>query len=439
MILARMFTTTDVSSSWSNSFEQFVDVEWSQDSSAVQLSTARRPAHGLTMTVEQTESRPGITKIKRPMNAFMVWSQIERRKMAALEPSLHNSKISRLLGQRWQTMSDSDRLPFVREAQRLRQAHVEEHPDYKFQPRRKVGRKAVQSFPAAVSEMLPCDCDADDAQESPSVCRRLPFSQSKKELLSHQSCSSSDAEGGRMVQCFRTVIGDHLSASSNNFSFIKSSSLDSSANHLPVKLTIDRSFKESLKPVSKRRKISSSEVTSQQTSRPSTPCDSYVQFSSQLQRTLISTPGTDDSAWESTSNSLSNFSMDSTLSSALGNEDSELYTENMQMAGFKSTLDGITLSGSIEQELLLSGECKTLTDTLPSVVLNDDVNWDLIELPSSWQMGVDGSQLSDDQGIISSIKVESKDDVLVIPVDSRLLDFGSSLLPELTDFMSYSD
>lgn len=61
--------------------------------------------------------------------------------MADSEPNLHNSIISRVLGQRWQQMSSSERQPFVREADRVRQLHLKEHPDYRYCPRRKEKRK----------------------------------------------------------------------------------------------------------------------------------------------------------------------------------------------------------------------------------------------------------------------------------------------------------
>uniref|UniRef100_A0A3Q3MJX1 SRY-box transcription factor 9 n=1 Tax=Labrus bergylta TaxID=56723 RepID=A0A3Q3MJX1_9LABR len=94
------------------------------------------------MPVRVNGSSKNKPHVKRPMNAFMVWAQAARRKLADQYPHLHNAELSKTLGKLWRLLNEGEKRPFVEEAERLRVQHKKDHPDYKYQPRR---RKAVKN------------------------------------------------------------------------------------------------------------------------------------------------------------------------------------------------------------------------------------------------------------------------------------------------------
>lgn len=86
---------------------------------------------------ESDEHASKLSHIKRPMNSFMVWSRLERKRISEENPKMHNSEISKRLGASWKQLSEEERKPFAEEAKRLRQLHLQEHPEYKYRPKRK--------------------------------------------------------------------------------------------------------------------------------------------------------------------------------------------------------------------------------------------------------------------------------------------------------------
>jgi transcription factor SOX1/3/14/21 (SOX group B) len=133
--------------------------------------------------------------IKRPMNAFMVWSRGQRRKMAQENPKMHNSEISRRLGIDWKLLNDEQKRPFIDEAKRLRSLHMKEHPDYKYRPRRKP-KSLIKKVPYPFS--FPSLSTIKDSNDSTNIQQQLNESlalnlEKCRSLLSPQTITTSSS------------------------------------------------------------------------------------------------------------------------------------------------------------------------------------------------------------------------------------------------------
>ncbi|CAJ0956827.1 unnamed protein product, partial [Mesorhabditis belari] len=109
-------------------------IDWSLPFGSIKFPVSKISS---TPYSDATNCKKSSNHIKRPMNAFMVWSQMERRKICEHQPDMHNAEISKQLGSRWRQLTEEEKSPFVAEAERLRQMHMQEYPDYKYKPRKK--------------------------------------------------------------------------------------------------------------------------------------------------------------------------------------------------------------------------------------------------------------------------------------------------------------
>jgi len=77
------------------------------------------------------------THIKRPMNPFILWSSEKRKEIAKENPKLHNTEISKQLGEEWKTLPQEERQKFIDRSNQLREEHKKRYPNYKYCSRKK--------------------------------------------------------------------------------------------------------------------------------------------------------------------------------------------------------------------------------------------------------------------------------------------------------------
>lgn len=138
----RQTTTVDhLSPAWQLSgFVRTMGLRTEPTEARVNAGNREATAPERSRAVEASAGSPAPQKpghIKRPMNAFMVWSKIERKKIMEQSPDMHNAEISKWLGKRWKMLTDTEKIPFTREAERLRLQHMADYPGYKYRPKKK--------------------------------------------------------------------------------------------------------------------------------------------------------------------------------------------------------------------------------------------------------------------------------------------------------------
>jgi len=73
--------------------------------------------------------------IPRPPNSFMLWSASNRKNVQREHPDSTNADISRVLGKKWNKMTNEAKQPWKILAEEEKQIHSRKYPGYKYQPK----------------------------------------------------------------------------------------------------------------------------------------------------------------------------------------------------------------------------------------------------------------------------------------------------------------
>uniref|UniRef100_A0A0N5AX31 Sex-determining region Y protein n=1 Tax=Syphacia muris TaxID=451379 RepID=A0A0N5AX31_9BILA len=78
--------------------------------------------------------------IKRPLNAYMIWTVEERKKILAKDPKMKMNDVSRIMGEKWKSLSDKEKKPYFEQSKQYKLDHkraLRENPDLLYRPQRK--------------------------------------------------------------------------------------------------------------------------------------------------------------------------------------------------------------------------------------------------------------------------------------------------------------
>lgn len=86
--------------------------------------------------------------IKRPLNAYMIWTRQERKRILADDPKMKMNEVSKAMGERWKKMSDKEKKPYFELAKKHSEEHkqvLQDHPELQYAPSKKKGpKKAIE-------------------------------------------------------------------------------------------------------------------------------------------------------------------------------------------------------------------------------------------------------------------------------------------------------
>ncbi|CAG8490614.1 4229_t:CDS:2 [Ambispora leptoticha] len=142
------------------------------------------------LSLAASSSSPGSSmrrdrKLKRPMNAFLIYNKEMRPKVLESNPNMTVAEISKTIGDSWRSMNEEEREKYLSRARDLKEDFHNSHPEFVYTRRSKAELAAAGHH--SYSKKRPYDSSGSDDEDS-----RHPSS-SRKDHHNHHVGASGNA------------------------------------------------------------------------------------------------------------------------------------------------------------------------------------------------------------------------------------------------------
>uniref|UniRef100_A0A8D8SKW0 Transcription factor capicua n=1 Tax=Cacopsylla melanoneura TaxID=428564 RepID=A0A8D8SKW0_9HEMI len=118
--------------------EEEDDDVFEMDTGAFNTGSDGAPAKRRTKSLSALQSKEPQSplkskdRIRRPMNAFMIFSKRHRAKVHQMHPNQDNRTVSKILGEWWYTLGPDEKQKYHELASEVKEAHFKAHPEWKW-------------------------------------------------------------------------------------------------------------------------------------------------------------------------------------------------------------------------------------------------------------------------------------------------------------------
>lgn len=160
-------------------------------------SPAEETSTKASKTASKTDQETGKVHVRRPMNAFMIFSQRERPLIHQQYPNCDNRAVSKMLGERWYSLSKPDKADFHKLATKLKQEHFAANPDWKWRnklEKQKTTYSVAKRFKNSKSSSVESSLGEDDNWKQDAQKSATNSSSSDSGLIKSEEELNSDPQ-----------------------------------------------------------------------------------------------------------------------------------------------------------------------------------------------------------------------------------------------------